>query len=312
MNKSMEYILKIAECKSLCKAAEELYITQPALSAILKKEERSYGVSFFNRKFKPFKLTEEGKKYINSAMKIKKIEEALKKELGQSNNCICIGCSAYFSANILPPLVKDYKSKEHIGCNCDIRIIEGNEKELYKSFNNGNLDFIITVESNYNNKDTLIYILKQEDILLAVPETICKEENFPKLDCSLQSGFLSCPNYTTVSLKRFSKEPIILLTKGNDMYTRARKMFKKIHIAPRNIIYMSQLQSAFLAAKSGQGITFIRKDLIRFMDTSGLRFFKIDDSLSRRNVYLLAKSSNITNPLKSSFLKFCRSSFNNY
>lgn len=44
MEKAMEYILKVHECKSISKAAEQLFISQPALSNIIKKEEDKYGV----------------------------------------------------------------------------------------------------------------------------------------------------------------------------------------------------------------------------------------------------------------------------
>lgn len=40
MERVMEYILAIAKFKSVSKAAGNLFISQPALSAIVKKEEK--------------------------------------------------------------------------------------------------------------------------------------------------------------------------------------------------------------------------------------------------------------------------------
>lgn len=81
MEKAMEYILKVHECKSISKAAEQLFISQPALSNIIKKEEDKYGVILFDRNFKPIILTKDGEKYIHYAMKIKSLESALKRDL---------------------------------------------------------------------------------------------------------------------------------------------------------------------------------------------------------------------------------------
>ncbi|WP_423781274.1 helix-turn-helix domain-containing protein [Acidaminococcus intestini] len=44
MEKAMEYILKVHECKSISKAAEQLFISQPALSNIIKKKKISTGL----------------------------------------------------------------------------------------------------------------------------------------------------------------------------------------------------------------------------------------------------------------------------
>ena len=80
MERVMEYILTIANTQSVSKAAELLFISQPALSAIVKKEEKRLGVELFNRQFKPLQLTEAGEKYITAAKKIKEIEEKQQNE----------------------------------------------------------------------------------------------------------------------------------------------------------------------------------------------------------------------------------------
>ena len=75
MERVMEYILAIAKFKSVSKAAENLFISQPALSAIVKKEEKRLGVELFNRQYKPLQLTNAGTIYVNAAKKIKDIED---------------------------------------------------------------------------------------------------------------------------------------------------------------------------------------------------------------------------------------------
>ena len=77
MERVMEYILAIAKFKSVSKAAENLFISQPALSAIVKKEEKRLGVELFDRQYKPLQLTNAGTIYVNAAKKIKDIEEKM-------------------------------------------------------------------------------------------------------------------------------------------------------------------------------------------------------------------------------------------
>ena len=62
----------VAKCGSLTKAAEELYISQPAVSQSIKQLENQLGVTLFNRTHRGMELSERGGKLIFS-----KIEQAL-------------------------------------------------------------------------------------------------------------------------------------------------------------------------------------------------------------------------------------------
>lgn len=62
----------VAKCGSLTKAADELYISQPAVSQAIKQLENQLGVPLFNRTRRGMELTAQGGKVIFS-----KVEEAL-------------------------------------------------------------------------------------------------------------------------------------------------------------------------------------------------------------------------------------------
>ena len=78
--KLIEYIIAIAEEKSLSKAAERLYLSQPALSQRLKKLEEELGTPLFIRGKDGLSITDAGRIYINGGHSILQIKrEALKK-----------------------------------------------------------------------------------------------------------------------------------------------------------------------------------------------------------------------------------------
>ena len=53
-----EYVMEIAKEGSFSKAAQKLYISQPALSGAIKKIEKElYGISLFDRNVNPVALT---------------------------------------------------------------------------------------------------------------------------------------------------------------------------------------------------------------------------------------------------------------
>ena len=70
MNRNLQYIYAVYKAGSLSAAARELYISQPSLSATIKKVEENLGVPIFNRKTKPLSLTEYGTQYIAYLEKI--------------------------------------------------------------------------------------------------------------------------------------------------------------------------------------------------------------------------------------------------
>ena len=310
MEKAMEYILQIFKEKSFSNAAAKLFITQPALSAIVKKEEDAYGVQFFNRSVKPIIPTPEGAKYLRTAEKIQKLEATLKKEFASLHpqNALTIGGAAFFCANIIPILTKTFSAR--YGEHCPINIIEADAYGLVALLQNNRADFIITVE-NLNKKKYASVILNREHIILAVPKVFVTHDELRAqalpIKAILDDSYLQT-RFPAVNLKDFSDLPYILLPKGNDLYSRARKLFREHAVVPLEITYMDQLQSAFLAAKNGHGAVFIRAELLKFMDgSSDLFFFKFDDPLCWRNVYLCFKQKKKLSAVAKAFLAYCNS-----
>ena len=63
----IRYFCKIAECKNVTHAANELHVSQPWLSRMLKSLESELGVSLFSRNHRQMLLTAEGEVFYRSA-----------------------------------------------------------------------------------------------------------------------------------------------------------------------------------------------------------------------------------------------------
>ncbi len=66
----MRSIVEIAECGSINAASQQLYISQPTLSATVKEVERELGIEIFNRTNRGITLTNEGIEFIGYARQI--------------------------------------------------------------------------------------------------------------------------------------------------------------------------------------------------------------------------------------------------
>ena len=74
----LTYILKIAETGSMNKAAEQLYISQPALTSAVKELEKELGIALFHRTSRGIVLTGEGEDLLVYARQILQDCEVLK------------------------------------------------------------------------------------------------------------------------------------------------------------------------------------------------------------------------------------------
>ena len=64
MQQDMRYVYEIYRQKSFSKAAQALFITQPALSIAIGKLEASLGMPLFDRSTRPISLTPAGRIYL--------------------------------------------------------------------------------------------------------------------------------------------------------------------------------------------------------------------------------------------------------
>ena len=86
LNEIYEIFLTVSETGSISKAADKLYISQPALSQQLKKMEKELEVDLFIRSNKGIDLTEEGKIVYKYFSMTEKLLQEMKKEIEDKKN----------------------------------------------------------------------------------------------------------------------------------------------------------------------------------------------------------------------------------
>ena len=106
----------VAKCGSLTKAAEELYISQPAVSQSVKQLENQLGISLFNRTHRGMELSAQGGKLIFSRVEqaLRLIEEAenMIEQLNTSaTGTIRIGASDMIFEYFLADKIVEYHEK---------------------------------------------------------------------------------------------------------------------------------------------------------------------------------------------------------
>lgn len=293
MFKYKDYIYEVYKEKSVSKAASNLYISQPSLSARIIKTEESLGMPIFDRSTSPLQLTEFGKVYIKAIEDVRAIEKSIESYVCDINMLrigeLSIGASNVFAAYTLPPMIAKFKSKYP---DVKINLIEGNTELLESLLASNKVDLVI----DNNRYDSNLYdrvLYSEEKILLAVPEDFpeCRSVAEYALTAeSITSGEYKSDAWHCVPLSAFKDAPFIMLTPNNDTRIRGDMMCKEAGFRPNIVLEVHQQATAYMISTTRMGATFISGTVVEKMPAyDSVSYYKIDSDSSTRKIYFYFK-----------------------
>lgn len=289
-----KYVYEVYKERSFTKAAQNLYISQPSLSARIKKIEEIIGEPLFDRSTTPLQLTEVGKVYIEAAEEITQIEQRVENYIndlaGLKTGNLAVGASTLFAAYVVPSLITQFNQKFP---DVHIQLIEGNTAELEEMLGSNALDFVI---DNYHY-DSILYnkeLYCEENILLAVPKHFAVNEELGMYQLSYKNiknkNYLN-QKYPAVPLGRFEDLPFIMLTQGNDTRTRGDRLCRNVGFKPNIVLEFNQQSTAYMASSTQLGATFISDILVSQLPTfENLVYYKLDGEEAKRKVFFYYKT----------------------
>ena len=300
------YVYEVYKEKSFSKAAQNLYISQPSLSARIKKIEDTLGVPLFDRSTTPLRLTESGEVYIKAAEEIMQIEQQVENYINNLTTLktghLSVGASNLFAAYVLPSLITKFKESYP---DIDIQLTEGNTTQLELMLSNNSIDFVID-NYNYDSNQYSKELYCSENILLAVPKTFGVNKELLDYQLSLtqiknESNTLALSE--SVPLKKLSQIPFILLTPGNDSRTRADKLCREAGFRPNIVLELNQQSTAYMAASTQLGATFISDTLVMQLPSfENLVYYRLSGSEAKRDVFFYYKKHKIKTRVMEEFL----------
>lgn len=298
--------------KSFSKAAQNLYISQPSLSAMIKKVESKIGEPIFDRSTNPIQLTEIGKKYIECCEDISNIEEAFLNYLNDTHELktgsLSLGSNHLFMANVLPKILAKFVDKYPY---ITLNLIDSHSHDLEKKLLDGDLDLIID-NKELNASIYEKFFLGTEFLLLAVPKKLEINHNLEKYRLTYtdiqNNKHIYDENVLSTPLSYFSNIPFVLMQEGNDTRIRANNIFFRQAVSPKVLFELNQLAAVYNIISIGTGISFISDTLIKqspAMQTQ-LFFYKIDDPDTKRNVFFHSKKNRYMTKAMEEFINISR------
>lgn len=145
--KTLKYFLTVAKEENFTRAAQILYISQPALSKQLKLLEDELGKKLFLRKRSGVILTDDGIFLKNHVEKIIHDFDKIKSELNADKN---IGGEIYFGlaeSYHIRYIAKEIRLLKNFYPRLHYRIISGDTEQIIDKLDNGILDFAVLAET---------------------------------------------------------------------------------------------------------------------------------------------------------------------
>ncbi len=304
-----DYIYEVYKERSFSVAAKNLYVSQPALSASVKKVEKELGITIFDRSTSPITVTEEGRVYIDAIEKFRNIEEETKTILSDLNELkkgkLRVSGENFVSSFILPKIIMEYTEKYP---GIDIEIIESNSPDLRQLLLSDHADLLIAHEFDHNLYSNVPIL--EETLLLAVPESF--EVNKKHKDCLLTRDDIikgkhlvdSCPK---IDLNMFKDCPFLLLKKGNDTRRRAELLFNEAGFEPTAVkIYLDQLITSYNMICFGMGVGFVNDVLIKSSLQTGSVYYKLKGRASYRTMSVGYKKNRYLSKAMKAFIDIAK------
>ena len=274
----------VAKCGSLTKAAEELFISQPAVSQEIKQLESQLGGQLFNRTRKGMELSETGGKQIfplvEQALKLfDQVDSKYSEIKGTATGIVRVCASDTVSTHFLLPFIKEYHQK-YPDVNLILQNCTSSETvELLKN-QKGDVGFV-----NLPLDDSDINL---SSVVMQLHDTFVASEKFAHL------------TNQTVDLKRLQDYPLLML----ELSTATRQAIvsyahsQGIHLHPE--VELGSLELMTELAKAGIGIACIPREFVKHeLENGSLMEIKTNPTLPTRAIGLaLPKTQSLTYAVK--------------
>jgi len=194
---TLRLFYKLAQLKNFSKVADELYLTQSAVSRQIKNLEDKMCVKLFLREKEGVTLTEEGRMLFGYAEKILGLYEKARKEIDHfrhsSLNKIIIGASTTLGEYVLPKIISTF-GKRHPEADIYLRV--ANAREIFKQLSTNAFNLAL-VEGRFDNPSFLVEKVFEDELVIIV---------------STQHRWASKKN---ISFNELQTEPIIIREEGS-------------------------------------------------------------------------------------------------
>ncbi|MUV38188.1 HTH-type transcriptional regulator CfxR [Lentibacillus sp. JNUCC-1] len=253
MDQHLLVFITVAEKENFSRAAEELHMTQPAVSQYIRTFEENIGTRLLERTNKYVRLNKAGEIVYHHGKEIiglyEKMQRLVDDMANKASGPLSVGASYTFGEYVLPHIIADLQH-HYPGIKPSITI--GNTADVAEAVKRHELDIGI-VEGHFKQEQHMEKEVFAEDrmVIIASPDHPLAQKNKP------------------IALTELENETWVLREVGSGTREAAESLFKQFGVTPRHMINFSSTQPIKEAVGAGLGISLLSEWAIQREVISG-------------------------------------------
>lgn len=291
----IEHILKIAEEKSITKAAEKLYLTQSALNQQLLHLEHELGTPLFKRSKTNWGPTRAGEIYLEGAREMLRVKQNTYSQISDLTH----GYTGTIRVGMTPVRGPDmfihvYPAFHEQYPNLVVVPYELNVFQMQKLVTAGDLDLGFMTLFESQRDDNEYQNLYEEEILIAVPEAW-------NLEGAVMEAGKRRPRLPLLALK---DRPMILLRKQTTMRPVLDRLFRARQVVPQILFDTANPATILEMVRAGICCGIVAESTAQGFE-QGIRYYSFEKPL-RWNVAVSYPKGAFLNQAENLFIQQAR------
>lgn len=284
----LRYFSASCHAGNITRAAEELHISQPSITASIKSLEDELGVALLHRSNRAVSPTPDGERFLLRCDAILDEVDSLEAEFAeirQKHKTIHVGIPPMIGSILFPEIFRSFRRKH-----ADILIqpVEIGSQAAKEAVVSGELDLaVVTMGEELPARLDALRLTSYEMMYCVSPEHPLAYKN-------------------TVSLRETAQYPMILFSGGYYQRTLLETRFRTLEIAPEILFHSNQLTTIKSFIRENIASGFIMPQILREED--GIVPIEVEEGL-RLNVAVVWRKDDYLTKEAKSFISFCRRTF---
>ena len=286
-SKQLQYAIKLSKTLNFSQVADQLNISQPALSKQILSLENELGVKLFDRATTPLTVTAAGQHFIREAQELLYKEDQLIRSMeryksGEAGQLV-IGITPFRSSYLIPDMVRELQK---VYPRIQVNLQEAGSDILRKDAAEGKYDFAV-VNLPVNESVLDIIPLEPDRLTLVIPPQWKHLVSIP--DGCQEVDFGVCREL-----------PFVVVQKNQEMRLLFEKLCASHNFHPNIAAEVVSLTTAWSMACAGVAVTILPFQFVnRNSLDPNLTVVRIKDSLyTRQPVIITRKGQYISRPCR--------------
>lgn len=284
----MRYFSASCHAGNISKAAAELHISQPSITASIKTLEDELGVALLHRSSRAVSPTPDGERFLARCDAILAEVDSLAEEfaeISRSHKIIHVGIPPMIGSVLFPEIFRSFRTRHP-----EIRInpVEIGSQAAKEDVASGELDLaVVTMGDDLPARLDSLRLTSYEMLYCVGPDhPLAKRKS--------------------VSLRETAQYPMILFSGGYYQRTLLESSFRMLELTPEILFHSNQLTTIKSFIRENIASGFIMPQIIREED--GIIPIEVEEGL-RLNVAVVWRKDDYLTKEAKNFISFCRKTF---